>query len=104
MKALQQFLRPEFINRVDEIVYFNKLTEENFLPIARLMLDELRASLKEKGLSGVGGHDDDRVFKIYFSAVGVGNLTVVQNLQQHVQYYFCGKHRRGQDGAGKTAG
>ena len=51
MKALQQFLRPEFLNRVDEIVYFNKLTEENFLPIARLMLDELRSSLKEKGLS-----------------------------------------------------
>ena len=37
MKALQQFLRPEFINRVDEIVYFNKLTEENFRPIARLI-------------------------------------------------------------------
>ena len=51
MKALQQFLRPEFINRVDEIVYFNKLTEENFLPIARLMLDELKASLQEKGLT-----------------------------------------------------
>ena len=51
MKALQQFLRPEFINRVDEIVYFNKLTEENFLPIARLMLDELKGSLKEKGLT-----------------------------------------------------
>ena len=51
MKALQQFLRPEFINRVDEIVYFNKLTEENFQPIARLMLDELTASLREKGLT-----------------------------------------------------
>ena len=51
MKALQQFLRPEFINRVDEIVCFNKLSEEDFMPIARLMLDELQASLKEKSLT-----------------------------------------------------
>jgi len=51
MKALQQFLRPEFINRVDEIVYFNKLTEENFHGIARIMLDELQGSLKEKGFN-----------------------------------------------------
>ena len=35
MKALREFLRPEFINRVDEIVYFHQLTEENFAAIAR---------------------------------------------------------------------
>ena len=51
MKALQQFLRPEFINRVDEIICFNKLSEENFRAIASIMLDELRSSLKEKGLN-----------------------------------------------------
>ncbi len=51
MKALQQFLRPEFINRVDEVVYFNQLTEENFQAIARIMLDELPDSLKEKGIT-----------------------------------------------------
>ena len=39
MKALESFLRPEFINRVDEIVYFNKLTEDNFKAIAAIMLD-----------------------------------------------------------------
>ena len=50
MKALNQFLRPEFINRVDEIICFNHLSEENFRGIARIMLDELVASLKEKGL------------------------------------------------------
>jgi len=49
MKALREFLRPEFINRVDEIVYFNKLTEENFRSIAVLMLDELRDNLRERG-------------------------------------------------------
>mgnify|MGYP000811782866 CR=1 FL=1 len=49
MKALQSFLRPEFINRVDEIICFNRLDEKNFVSIARIMLDELAASLKEKG-------------------------------------------------------
>lgn len=51
MKALEQFLRPEFINRVDEIVCFNQLTEENFAGIARIMLDDLAKSLKEKGIT-----------------------------------------------------
>ena len=49
MKALQDFLRPEFLNRVDEIVCFNHLTKENFTGIARIMLEELRTSLGDKG-------------------------------------------------------
>ena len=51
MKALQEILRPEFINRVDEIVAFNKLTEENFRDIAKIMLEELRESLTDRGLT-----------------------------------------------------
>jgi ATP-dependent Clp protease ATP-binding subunit ClpB/ATP-dependent Clp protease ATP-binding subunit ClpC len=51
MKALREFLRPEFINRVDEIITFNHLTEENFLGIADIMLSELRDSLAMRGLS-----------------------------------------------------
>ena len=47
-KALKDFLRPEFINRVDEIIYFNYLSEDTFKQIARLMMDELRGSLAEK--------------------------------------------------------
>ena len=50
MKALQGFLRPEFINRVDEIITFNHLTEENFSGIADIMLEELRDSLANRGL------------------------------------------------------
>ena len=50
MKALRDFLRPEFINRVDEIICFNHLSEENFLGIADIMLEELRASLESRGL------------------------------------------------------
>ena len=51
MKALQQFLRPEFINRVDVVITFNRLSEENFQSIARIMLGELQTSLKEKGIT-----------------------------------------------------
>ncbi len=50
MKALRGFLRPEFINRVDEIVTFNHLTEEHFLGIADIMLSELKDSLAARGL------------------------------------------------------
>ena len=51
MKALNDFLRPEFLNRVDEIVYFNRLTEENFRAIAGLMLTELRDTMAERGMT-----------------------------------------------------
>ena len=51
MKALREFLRPEFINRVDEIITFNHLTEENFLGIADIMLQELQVSLSARGLN-----------------------------------------------------
>ena len=50
MKALNEFLRPEFINRIDEIICFNRLDEANFTDIARIMLEELRASLEDKSL------------------------------------------------------
>ena len=51
MNALRDFLRPEFLNRVDEIITFNHLTEENFLGIADIMLSELQQSLAERGLA-----------------------------------------------------
>ena len=56
MKALERFLRPEFLGRVDEIIIFNELTHGNFEKIARLMLDELKESLKDKAIELV--YDD----------------------------------------------
>ena len=50
MKALREFLRPEFLNRVDEIITFNHLSEENFRGIAKIMLQELQESLASRGL------------------------------------------------------
>ena len=51
MKALGEFLRPEFLNRVDDVICFNRLTEENFRGIAEIMLRELRDSLAERGIA-----------------------------------------------------
>ena len=50
MKALENFLRPEFIGRIDEIIIFNQLSVENYEKIAALMLDELKPVLAEKGI------------------------------------------------------
>ena len=76
MKSLQEFLRPEFINRVDEIVYFHQLTEENFRGIAGIMLEELKAALEEKGYHFT--YDDALVDylvkKSYSAAYGARNL------------------------------
>ena len=76
MKALQEFLRPEFINRVDEIVYFHQLTKENFAGIARIMLGELTDSLAAKGFTFL--YDDALVNylveKSYSAAYGARNL------------------------------
>ena len=76
MKALRDFLRPEFINRVDEVIYFHQLTEDNFRDIARIMLDELKTSLSDKGF---GFMYDDAVVdvlvkKSYSAAYGARNL------------------------------
>jgi ATP-dependent Clp protease ATP-binding subunit ClpB len=51
LKALREFLRPEFINRVDEIICFNRLTEENFRNIAIIMMGQLREAMAAKGMS-----------------------------------------------------
>ena len=76
MKALRDFLRPEFINRVDEIVYFHQLTEENFRGIAQIMLQELQTSLAEKGFHFTwdDGVLDALVKKSYSLTYGARNL------------------------------
>ena len=85
MKALQQFLRPEFINRVDAVITFNRLSEENFQGIARIMLDELVASLKEKGITFT--YDDALVawltHKSYSLTYGARNLR--RTIQKEVE-------------------
>ena len=88
MKALQGFLRPEFLNRVDEIITFNHLSEENFRNIADIMLSELRVSLESRGLRFTW--DDslrDYLVKQAFSVTyGARNLrrTIQKNLEDPI--------------------
>ena len=76
MKALGEFLRPEFLNRVDEVICFNRLDEKNFAGIARIMLDELQKSLDDKGLHFTWDEDveDYLVKKSYSATYGARNL------------------------------
>ena len=76
MKGLEAFLRPEFINRVDEIVYFNQLSEDNFKAIARIMLSELDDVMKDKGIAFTYDESvlDYLVKKSYSPAYGARNL------------------------------
>ena len=76
MKALGEFLRPEFINRVDEIVCFNQLSEDNFRGIADIMLAELQQSLEGRGIAFTWDESvkDYLVKKSYSVAYGARNL------------------------------
>ena len=86
--ALREFLRPEFINRVDEIITFNRLSEENFLSIADIMLSELKSSLATRGLTltwdaAVRGFLSE---KAYSATYGARNLrrTIQQELEDPI--------------------
>ena len=76
MKGLESFLRPEFINRVDEIVCFNQLTEDNFKHIAKIMLSELDGVLKDKNITFSYDESvlDYLVRKSYSATYGARNL------------------------------
>ncbi len=88
MKALRGFLRPEFINRVDEIITFNHLSEENFLGIADIMLEELRQSLENRGLTFTWDTSvrEYLVKKAYSVTYGARNLrrTIQRDLEDSI--------------------
>ena len=68
LKALREFLRPEFIGRVDEIVVFNDLDEEAFKKIAVLMLDEFKEPLRDKGIDF--SYTDEAVAQLAKDSIG----------------------------------
>ena len=88
MGALREFLRPEFINRVDEIITFNHLTEENFLGIADIMLAELKESLAGRGLELTWTEDVRQLLvkEAYSVTYGARNLrrTIQQKLEDPI--------------------
>jgi ATP-dependent Clp protease ATP-binding subunit ClpB len=88
MKALRAFLRPEFINRVDEIITFNHLSEENFLGIADIMLRELKESLALRGLELIWDESVRQLLvkKAYSVTYGARNLrrTIQKELEDPI--------------------
>ena len=96
MKALNDFLRPEFINRVDEIVYFNKLTEDDFRRIAELMLGETKAAISESGIALTWDDSliDYLVKKSYSVKYGARSLrrTIQKDLEDPVAAKIIEKH------------
>ena len=88
IKALSEFLRPEFINRVDEVICFNKLTEENFRAIAIIMLRDLKQALSERGLDFTWDESviDALVKKSYSVTYGARNLrrTIQKELEDPI--------------------
>ena len=99
LKALNDFLRPEFINRVDEIVYFNQLSEDNFRRIAELMLAETRDAIAERGIA-MSWNDsliDYLVKRSYSVTYGARNLR--RTIQKDVEDAIAEKiiERRGEN-------
>ena len=88
VKALSEFLRPEFINRVDEVISFNKLTEENFRAIAGIMLTELHQALLDRGIAFLWDESviDALVKKSYSVTYGARNLrrTIQKELEDPI--------------------
>ena len=99
LKALNDFLRPEFINRVDEIVYFNQLSEDNFRRIAELMLGETRDAIAERGIAMSWNESliDCLVKKSYSVTYGARNLR--RTIQKDVEDAIAEKiiERRGEN-------
>lgn len=91
MKALSEFLRPEFINRVDEVICFNRLSEENFRAIAGIMLGELKDALadREINLTWEDSLIDYLVKKAYSVTYGARNLR--RTIQKDVEDPIAGK-------------
>ena len=104
VKALNDFLRPEFINRVDEIIYFHRLTEENIRAIASLMLEDLRTAMAERGtaLTWVESVITYLAEKGYSAAYGARNLQRL--IQKDVEDAIATEIIDHLKGAAKTVG
>ena len=100
-RALNEFLRPEFLNRIDEIVYFNHLTEENFRAIASLMLDEVRTAMAERGMTlhWTSAVIDYLVRKGYSETYGARNLrrTIQRDVEDAIATAIVAQRRAAGD-------
>ena len=96
MKALNEFLRPEFINRVDEVICFNQLTEENFRAIAAIMLGEVRNAMANRSITVEWDENviDHLVKEAYSAAYGARNLrrTIQKQIEDEIASQIIDRH------------
>lgn len=87
-KALQGFLRPEFLNRVDSVITFNRLTQDDFLNISKIMLKELSDSLMNRELSFNWDENVEKLLvqKAFSTVYGARNLrrTIQRELEDPI--------------------
>ena len=81
MKALSEFLRPEFLSRIDEIIVFRKLNEKDYKDIARLMLNEYVGTLKERGIYF---KFDDKALE-YIAKKSIGGKSGARDLRNYIR-------------------
>ncbi len=85
MKALKDFLRPEFIGRVDEVIFFNNLNKENLIKIADILIDELKEPLKDKGINFVVGKGVSEIIAEKSVDGGRGARDIRRNIRKDIE-------------------
>jgi ATP-dependent Clp protease ATP-binding subunit ClpA len=85
MKALKEFLRPEFIGRVDEVIFFNNLDKENLVKIAGILINELTEPLKDKGINLVVGKGVSEIIAEKSLDGGRGARDLRRNIRKEIE-------------------
>ena len=85
MKALKDFLRPEFIGRVDEVIFFNNLNKDNLVKIADILIDELKEPLKDKGINFVVGKGVSEIIAEKSVDGGRGARDIRRNIRKDIE-------------------
>ena len=85
MKALKDFLRPEFIGRVDEIIFFNNLNKESLVKIADILIGELKGPLQDKGINFVSGEGVSEIIAEKSDDGGRGARDIRRNIRKDIE-------------------
>ena len=85
MKALKDFLRPEFIGRVDEVIFFNNLNKESLVKIADILIDELKEPLQDKGINFVVGEGVSKIIAEKSVDGGRGARDIRRNIRKDIE-------------------
>ena len=85
MKALKEFLRPEFIGRVDEVILFNSLTKEDLVKISDILINELRGPLQDKGIGLEVGNGVSEIIAEASNGGGRGARDIRRTIRKQIE-------------------